>query len=603
MTPQIALLLAILGIALALFISEKLRPDLVAILVMLSLGIVHLVTPAEAYSGFSNSSVIVIMAVFILTGGLVRTGVSARLGRWLVRVAGQSEFRMVLVVALAAAGLSLFMNNIAAATVVMPAVIDVSRRTKISPSKLLMPMAMATQLGGMATLFTTSNLVTSGILQGAGLRGFGLFDFLSVGGVAAVAGILYIAFLGRRWLPDRRPMEEARRQQELRRDLVGAYQLKERLQAAVVPAASPLVGQSLAQAAIGDQLGLTVLAIERNGRTLLAPTAQEVIYPEDVLLVEGRAERAAQLEARGMQVSPAAAEAEALISENVEWLEVLVAPRSDLIGKTLKEIQFRTKYDASVVALWQGDRAYRTDVGGIVLQGGEALLIQGPRAKIDLLRADPNWIVLQLNGAELFRTRKMRIALAILALTLVVAALNVLPIATVMFLGALAMVFTGCLTMDEAYRAIEWKAVFLVAGMLPVGLALIDTGAAKMVGGAVISLLGGFGPLAVLGGLFLVSMTFEQIVPGGSAVPAVMAPIAIAAAEGLHADPRAFALVIAIATGTSTMTPFAHPVNVLVMGPGNYHFRDYVRAGLPLVFVTFVVVMTVLPLFWHIGGS
>jgi di/tricarboxylate transporter len=304
-----------------------------------------------------------------------------------------------------------------------------------------------------------------------------------------------------------------------------------------------------------------------------------------------------------MRISTARAWDDALMTNEIELLEVLVAPRSEVIGKTLKQDKFRSKYGLNVVALWQGDRVYRTDVGDIVLRGGEALLVHGPRAKIDLLRTDPDWVVLRVDGTEAFRPRKMWVALPILAISLVAAALSIWPISIVMFTGALAIVLTGCLTMDEAYQAVEWQAVFLVAGMLPVGIALTNTGAAKMVGDAVISLLGGSGPLAVIGGLFLVAMTFEQFIPGGSAVPAVMAPIAVAAAQSLHSDPRAFALVIAIATGTSTMTPFAHPVNVLVLGPGSYHFRDYVRAGLPLVLITFVVVMVALPIFWSIGGS
>jgi di/tricarboxylate transporter len=602
MTSQIVLLLAILGTAIVVLISEKLRPDIAAILVMLSLGVTQLVTPREAFSGLSSPSVILIIAVFILTGSLFRTGVSAVIGRWLVRVAGESEFRMVVIVMLAAAGLSLFMNNIASAAVVMPAVMDASRRTKISPSKLLMPMALATQLAGMATLFTTANIVASGVLQNAGLPGFGLFDFLSVGGSAAVVGILYIAFIGRRSLPDRRPMEEIEKQQKLREDLVSIYRLKERLQAAQVGPGSPLVGQSLAQSGIGDQLGLTVIAIERNGNTLLSPAVQERIRRDDILLVEGRAERAAQLEARGVRISPAIAWDETLTADEIELSEVLVAPRSGVIGKTLKQAQFRTKYGLNVVALWQSDRVYRTDVGDVVLSGGEALLVHGRQAKIELLRTDPDWIVLRVNGTESFRPRKMWVALLILAISLVTAALSSWPVHAVLFVGALVMVLTGCLTMDEAYQAIEWRAVFLVGGMLPVGIALSNTGAATLLGNSLIQVLGGLGPWMVVAGLFFLSAALNQFIPGGSAVPALLVPIAIAAAGRLGADPRAFALVIAIATGTSMLTPFAHPVNVLVMGPGGYRFRDYVRAGLPVVIITFVVVMVTSSILWNIGG-
>src|SRR5512136_1726598 len=229
MTPSILALLSILVIAGAIFISEKLRPDLTALLILLALGVTGLVTPSQAFSGFSSSSVILLIAVFIMTGALFRTGVSSVIGHGLVRAAGNSEIRLIALVSLAAAGLSLLMNNIASAAVLMPAVMDATRRTRVSPSKVLLPMAFATQLGGMATLLTTSNLVTSGALQNAGLPGFGLFDFLTVGGLSALAGLVYLITLGRRSLPNRRPIEELELQEKKREDLLSLYQIKERL--------------------------------------------------------------------------------------------------------------------------------------------------------------------------------------------------------------------------------------------------------------------------------------------------------------------------------------------------------------------------------------
>jgi di/tricarboxylate transporter len=600
MTIQILLLLAILGAAIILFVSERLRPDLVAILVMLSLGIAQLVTPREVFSGFSSPSIILILSVFTLTGGLFHTGVSAVIGRWLGRFAGVGEFRLTVIVMLAAGGLSLFMNNIASVAVIMPAIMEVSRRRKISPSKLLLPVAMATQLAGMATLFTTSNIVASGVLQNDGLPGFGLFDFLFVGGSAAAAGLLYIALLGRRSLPDRRPMEEVEDQYATTEELAGIYRLSERMQAAQILPGSPLIGQSLEQSGIGDRLGLTVIGIRRNGNVLLSPGGEQRILSDDVLLIEGRAERAAQLEAQGVRISPATTR-EAFPSRKIELFEVMVAPRSAAIGKTLKNTQFRAKYGLNVLALWQGERFFRTDLGDVVLHGGEALLVNGPRDRIRLLAADPDWIVLHLNVAESFRPEKMRIALAILAGTLLTAAVSPWPVYAVMFIGALAMLLTGCLTMDEAYGSIDWRSVFLVGGMLPVGIALAGTGAAAMLGDGLIRLLGGMGPRMVAAELFCITAVLTQFLPGGAAVPALLAPIAVAAAQKIGSDPRAFALVVAIATSTSMMTPFAHPVNAVIMAPGGYRFRDYLWIGLPVVVIVFIVVMLTLPIFWRIG--
>jgi di/tricarboxylate transporter len=601
MALPVVLLLAILGIALILFITEAVRPDLVAIMVMLSLGVTGLVSRDDIFSGFRSPAIILILSVFILTGALFETGFSTQIGRWLVRAAARSELRLVSVVMLVACGLSLFMNNVASAAVVMPAVMDVSRRMRISPSKLLMPMSMATQLGGMATLLTTSNIVAGAMLQNAGLRGFGLLDFLAVGGSAAAAGLLYIAFVGRRSLPDRCPREEIEAQQLLREDLAGIYRLPERLQAGQVAGGSKLIGKSLAESGIGDRFGLTVIAIERSGQTLLSPGAAEQIRRGDTLLMEGRTDRAAQLEPLGVRISPAVPWDKSLTSGRYKLIEVLVAPRSRAIGRTLKQIQFRLKYGFNVVALWQNDRTYRTDVGDLPLNGGEALLVYGPIYNLELLRSDPDWIVLHVGAPEPSRPGKRKIALPILAVTLLVAALNLWPIHLVLFFGALAMLLTGCLRMEEAYAAIDWRSIFLVGGMLPVGIALANTGAAAMLGDALTGVLGNSGPLTVVALFFLVSALLNQFLPGGSAVPALLVPIAIAAARLTGADPRAYALVIAVATGTSMLTPFAHPVNVLVMGPGGYRFRDYIRAGLPVVLITFLVVMATVSVFWNIG--
>ncbi len=602
MTPDIIILLSILVIAGLIFISEKLRPDLTALLVLLALGITGLVTPQQAFSGLSSSSVILLVAVFIMTGALFRTGVSLIIGHGLVRAAGKSEVRLIALVSLAAAGLSLLMNNIASAAVLMPAVMDATRRTRVSPSKVLLPMAFATQLGGMATLFTTSNLITSGVLQNAGLPGFGLFDFLIVGGLVALAGLVYRIAFGHRSLPNRRPIEELALQEKKREDLLNLYQIKERLFEVRPKPGSKLIGLTLADTGIGDQLGLTVIAIERNRHFLLAPAADTVIRQQDILLIEGRQEVACKLIEWNTQVEPLARWPANMTSKDVELLEVLVAPRSRAIGQTLKQLHFRAKYGLNVVALWRGERAYRTAFSEFELQGGEALLVHGARERFKVLQDDADWIVLHLNGGDPARARKMPLALLILALSIAAVVVSAWPASFVLFIGAVVMIMTGCLSMDEAYQAIDWRSISLVAGMLPIGIALANTGAAKLLGDTITQLTTGLGPMAVVAGLFAITTLLNQFIPGGSAVPAVLTPIAIEAARNVGADPRAFALVVAIATGTSMLTPFAHPVNVLVMGPGGYHFRDFVRLGLPVVVIVFGVVMIALPLFWHVIG-
>ena len=600
MTPAILILLLIVAGATALFLSEKLRPDLVAMLVMLSLGVTGLLTAREAFSGLSNPSVILIIAVFIVTGALFRTGVSAIIGHWLVRAAGRSEARLTALVVLAAGGLSLFMNNIASAAVIMPAVMDATRQTRLSPSKVLLPMAFATQLAGMATLLTTANIVTSGVLVSLGLPGFGLFDFLTVGGPAALAGLVYLAWAAGRVLPARLTAADLEPAAAATTPLAERYQLNERLQAARVQPASPLVGRPLAQTRLREQLGAVVIGIERHAHLRLSPTPRQRLQAGDLLLLEARALEPAALHSLGLELAPAADWGSRLSAGEVDLVEVLVGPRSAYLGRTLRDIQFRSKFDLTVVALLQGDRIYRAAAAEVPLRGGEALLVHGPRAKLNLLRLDPDWIVLSLTPRDERRPRKLWLALGLLLATLVASALSPWPVGAVFLVGALAMVLTGCLTMDEAYASVEWRSVFLVAGMLPVGLALAKTGAAELLGRSLVGLLGQQGPLTAAAGLFIVTAVLNQFIPGGSAVPVVLTPIAISAARGLGADPRAFALVIAVATGTSLLTPFAHPVNVLVMGPGGYTSRDYLRFGLPVVALTFVVVLVCLHVFWGV---
>jgi di/tricarboxylate transporter len=605
MTPDIALLLTFIGLAVILFLSEKLRPDLIALLVLLSLALTNLVSPAQAFSGLSSPAVILLISVYMMTGALFRTGVSVSIGHWLVRAAGENEARMVAMVMMAASGLSLFMNNIAAGAVLMPAIMDVARRTKINPSKLLLPMAYATELGGMATLFTTSNIIANSILQQAGYHSFRLTDFVGVGGLAAAAGIAYMVAIGRHFLPERHPSEELTSSQSLGQrtdaiDLVTFYELKERLHEITILPGSRLSGQALENTGIGRQLSLTVMAIKRNSHILLSPSHHEILHSGDVLLISGRDEMVERLADWGTQVQLADQRSTVPISGRMEMLEVLPAPHSSLLGKSIKELQFRTKYGLNVIAMWEKGRSYRTAFSDFPLRGSEVLLVYGPKNEFERLQNEPDWLVLRVSGTQSLHMEKKLIALFILAISLIIASLGVLSINLVMFVGALTMVLTGCIMMEEAYRSIDWRSVILVGGMLPVGIALTNTGAAHLLGNGIISVLGRYGPLAIAAGLFLVSSSLNQFIPGGSAVPAVLTPIAIAAAASLHVDPHPFALVVAVATGTSMLTPFAHPVNVLVMGPGGYRFTDYLRSGLPLVVITLLVVLITLPIFWKL---
>ena len=589
--------LIILTVAVILLLFNVTRPDLIALLVLISLAITSVITPADVFSGFSRSAVITVMALFIMTNGLYRTGITRWMGEGLLHLGGTRPWRLTLTVMLAGAVLSYFMNTIAAGAVLLPAIIGLARTTDIRPSKLLIPLSYGTLLGGMATLLTTSSILVNAALRDANYQAFQLLDFLPVGGAMAVAGIVFTTVIGRRWLPNRSPIDRYGWDARYHTALSDLYSLQERLYEAQIVSTSPLIGQSIAASRIGENLGLSILAIERGRQTILAPDPNEVLRVKDILIIVGRSERVEQLLELGVAIEAEPYREDDFSSEAVGMAEVIIAPRSRVVGQTVKQINFRQKFGLTVIALWRNGRSYRTDVGDLSLEFGDALLMHGPRDKIRLLQSEPDFIVLQPESGEAQRPAKAWLAAAIMLGTLVAMAAGWLPVAEAAFTGAVLMIVTKCLTMDEAYQAIEWRAVFLIAGMLPLGLALTTTGAAAWLGQALIQAFGGFGPLVLLSVIYLVAMLLTQFV-SGQAAAVIVAPIALSAAVQIHSSPYAFAMAAALACSTAFMTPIAHPVNLLVMGPGGYSPRDFFKVGLPLTIVVFIVMLIVLPRVW-----
>ena len=597
MTPHLLITLIITGAAMVLLLTERLRADLVALLVVVALGTSGVLTAEETFSGFSRSAVITLLSIFILAAGLERTGITQRVGDILVRVAGTSEQRLVMTVMTAGAFLSLTMNNIAAAAVLLPAVSGAAKRSGVNPSRLLMPLAFGTLLGGMSTLLTTANIVVSSLLRDRNLPGFGLLDFAPVGLPIVAAGVAYMALWGRRLLPTRSPVELYEDMQRQEESLAEVYHLGETLARAGVPAGSPLVGQTLAGSRLRETRGVNVLAIEREGRVLRAPSPDQELRAEDVLLLTG------EIESSGAggdldPLPPRHWRERDLESRSVVLVEAVLSPRSALIGRTLRETRFRDRYGMSVLAIWRAGRSLRTGLTDLPLQLGDGLLLQGERGRLPVLRAEPDLIVLDRGVDEPPPSRRRGwLALTIMISTLVLATVSHLGIGEVMLGGALVMILTGALSMDDAYQAIEWRSIFLVTGMLPLGTAMTKTGAADLITHGVLAVLGGWGPLAILAGLIALAVLLNQAM-SGAAVAAVMAPIAIQTAQRIGADPRSFAMGIALACSFAFLTPLGSPVNILVMGPGGYSFRDYFRVGLPLVLILFAVVIGLLPLIW-----
>lgn len=602
MDNSLLITLVILAAALVAFLTEWIPADLVALLVAVALGLTGVLTPEEAFSGFSRAAVIIIIAIFILAEALKRTGVTEKVGTFLLKAGGGGEGRLTVVVMAFGAFLSLFMNNIAAAAVLMPAVSGASKRAGISNSRLLMPLALATIIGGAATLFTTSNILLSSILVDSGAAGFSIAEFMLVGIPVVVAAIVYMALFGRRLLEGESMLERTQAPSRGEQgDLVAAYGLNRNLFKAKVPENSFLIDRPLADSTLREKFGVSVVAIERKGRKLLNMTPETEIHRGDVLVFEGDEQdfRTRDVEPL-MEHLPAGTWAERdLESRQVDIVEAMIAPRSRLIGESLRSVDFREKYELNVLAIWRRDREIVTNLAEETLQFGDALLLQGTRERLRIAAKDPDLIMLMPSEpeAQVTAPAKGRWALVIFVLTLVTAIAFPAIIGPVMLGGALAMMLFGVLTTDQAYSSIGWRSVFIVAGMLPMGIALVKTNAAGLVGEYIGNTFGGHGAVLMAAGLVVITMVLVQVM-NAAVVATIMGPIAINIALSSGFDPRALVMSVAVASSMAFVTPLGHPVNVLVMGPAGYRFKDFVKVGLPLAVLLFVVAMVFLGVFW-----
>ena len=599
MTPLVITLI-ILGVALVLLLSDRAPADLVGMLVVLALGATRVLTPQEAFSGFSSSAVVIIFAIFILAEGLTVTGVTHQMGEWLLRVGGVDERRLVIVVMVAGAVLSLFMNNIAAAAVLLPAVSGAARQAGVSPSRLLLPLAFATTLGGMATLFTTSNIVISGFLRDSGYTPFGVLDFAPLGIPVVITGVAFMALYGRRLLPNQSPSERYRVDRPQESDLIDVYGLGKQLFRARVPHGSILINRPLSATSLRQQYHVTVVAVERDGQGVILPTPDTRCQEGDIITLQGDL---ADFRARDtepyLDILPARQwRALDLAFGSTVIIEAVLAPRSNLIGQTLAEVHFRERYGMNVLAIWRSDQPIVTQLADARLQFGDALLLRGPRPQLAALGADPDLIVLRERvGQPRLDVVKARLALGTLLVAIVVATLGWLATSEAMLAGAVVMIVSGIMSMERVYRSVEWRSIFLVAGILPLGFAMTKTGAANLIATELFTLLGPWGPYALLIGLYVLTVLLTQAM-GGQVVGAVVAPIALGAALQMGANPRALAMAVAFASSMAFLTPVSHAVNVLVMGSGGYQARDYARVGVPLTLLLSLVVLTLLPLLW-----
>jgi len=597
---QISITLLFIFIAALLLLGNVLRADIVALMLMLALGLSGILTPQEAFSGFSRSAVIIMLSAFVLAEGLRRSGMTERMGSFIIRLFGKGEGRLVFGVMTASALLSLFMNNIAAASLLFPSLSGMARRSKVSPSKLLMPLAFGTILGGMATLLTTTNIVVSGLLRDAKSPGFTLTDFAPIGLPLTLAGVLFMILWGRKLLPDQSPAQRHEEGEESG-DLLDAYQLSERLVRARVCKGGSLDGITLEKSELREKHHLNVIAIQR-GRSILPIEAKSVLRGADILLFMARPEDSVPESLKDMlEVLPSGGwEQDYLSTPDMKLIEAAIAPRSHLAAQTLQEIHFEQKFNAKVLAIWRRGRSIRTRLADLPLEFGDGLLIQGTEKSLNLLRTEPGLILLAESVPSVRMSLRGWFTALIMAVTLILAVIFPNLIAEIMLSGAVAMVLIRTMSMDQAYRAIDWRSLFLVAGMLPVGIALNKTGASTMFANVILSSLGGAGHLVLLAGFVLLTVALTQVINGAAAVT-VVAPIAIATAQQVGMEPRSVAMAVALASSMAFMSPLGHSVNVMVMGAGGYTFKDYARVGIPLTILLVIILLFILPLVMPIG--
>ena len=598
LSTQEWILIGIILATLLVIVFDLLRADLVAILVMAILPLTGIITVQEAFSGFSRSVVITIIGLFIITQALEDTGVVAWMAERLREVGAGSERKLIMLFMGTGTIFSLVMNNVAAGAVLLPAAVQVGRESNVPPSKLLIPLAFGTLVGGMATYFTTANIILSSILRDQGQAALSMADFLPTGGLIAVAGLLFMLLLGRHFLPSRESVGQSASPYLMSRGLTEAYQIHEQLWEVHVMPASQLVGVTLSQSKIGEELGLTVIAIWRDKEAILNPAPDEVIQAEDYLVVLGWDEQVSKMETWGTMIGRPQDHVENGHNYFVDLAEVLIPHKSSVFGKSLADLNFRARYHLTGVALWREGLSFRNDVGTIPLEPGDALLMVGTPHNIQALTQDSDFLVLQ--GTHTVRPplpQKAGWALGITGIVLLVSILELIPTAEAMMLGVAIMALTGCINLDNAYRGISWRVIFLIAGLLPLSLAMTNTGLAAHIGEAIVSIVNPYGAMALVAALFLITMLLTQVI-GGQVAALILGPIAVTAALEGGVNAQAVAVAVAIACSAAFLTPIAHPVNILMMGPGSYTPRDFLKVGAGMSVVTLVMLLVGMRLFW-----
>ncbi len=602
----------ILAVTIALFVSDRIRLDLVALMSAAALVLTGILTPSQALAGFGDPLVVMIASLFVVSGGMFRTGVAQRLGLWLGRVAGEGEARLILLIMLLTAMLSAIMSSTGTVAVMLPVVVTLAWRARISPSKLLIPLAFASLLGGMLTLIGTApNVVVAELLTAQGREPFGFFSFTPVGLAVLVVGVAFMVLVGRHWLPSRAPTDPGDRQEHVSlSELVDRYGLPARLFRLHLPPGHRLVGAKLGDLHWSDRHQIQVLAVDaepdapRNrlrgrGNGSKAVDADTMIEQGDRILVQGHPDHVHELERElGLKVEVLDRFDDDVMPRDLGVIEVLPTPRSRWLDHTLAELHFRERYRVQVVAVQRGGATVTEGLAQLRLRFGDTLLVQGPRSAIDALRresadavvlAEPENVAVSRDAA-----RKAPIAIGIMLAMLLAMTFGWTSTVMAAGLAAIGMIITGCLSMEQAYRSMSWQSVVLIAGILPMATALQVTGGMQLVVDGVVAVVGPYGPLALLAAVFLLTSLASQVI-SNTATAVLVAPIAYQAAITLEVSPYPLLMTVALAASTAFATPVASPVNTLVLGVGQYRFGDFLRVGVIMQLLALAVLMLVVP--------
>lgn len=581
---QILLTLVVIIGALVMFVAEWLPIDTTAIAVMVVLMVLGLVTPDEGIAGFGNSATITVMAMFILSYGITRTGIIQIMRDFLVKWGGTNPSQQILVMGAIVGPITAFINNTAVVAIFLPIVEEWCKQRKISVSKLMIPLSYVTVLGGMITVIGTStNILASGLAKKLTGQEFHLFQFTSLGLTTFAIGLIYLAIIAPRLLPERKPVSDS--------NMTDEYQLKDYVSEIIIPPRSSLIGQTLRQSGIQRKFDIDVLEIIHNDIHFPQPLADKVLALGDILIVRGGRNDLLKIkDERGVEIFAdvkfSDEELEESLATNLEKgeekiAEILILSNARLIGSTLKDTRFRQRYNATVLAIRRGEELIRQRLGQVKLRFGDLLLVQGPKESFLGLQTTRELLVLEEKDRENLRLDKAWIALAITVGVVVIAALDWMPILVTSLVGVLLMIMTGCLKPGEIYGAVRWDIIFLLAGLIPLGTAMENSGTTKWLANYLVSFGGHLSGYWILLLFYIATAILTEILSNNATV-VLMLPIAVEVAKSLSLNPLALMFVVTFAASNSYMTPIGYQTNTMVYGPGGYKFYDFTKVGVPL---------------------